>query len=50
MGVDHSPTTTAEVPATAQSEELYEMLNILAGSIETLNNDGQCLSNESLQM
>ncbi|CAF1072303.1 unnamed protein product [Rotaria sordida] len=36
-------------PATAQLQELYEMLNILSGGIETLNSDQQRLSNESLQ-
>ncbi|CAF1636685.1 unnamed protein product, partial [Rotaria sordida] len=37
-------------PATAQLEELYEMLNILVSGIETLNKDEQRLANESLQM
>ncbi|CAF3915268.1 unnamed protein product [Rotaria sp. Silwood1] len=32
-----------------EMQELYETLNILAGGIETLNNDGQRFSNESLQ-
>ncbi|CAF1106165.1 unnamed protein product [Rotaria sordida] len=36
--------------ATVQLEELYEMLNILVGGIETLTSDGQRLTNESLQM
>ncbi len=42
-------TTTASDPATAQVLELYETLNILTGGIEALNDDGQRLSNESLQ-
>ncbi|CAF4083721.1 unnamed protein product [Rotaria sordida] len=37
-------------PGTAQLQELYEMLNILSGGIETLNNDQERLSNESLQI
>ncbi|CAF1023598.1 unnamed protein product [Rotaria sordida] len=37
-------------PGTAQLQELYEMLNILSGGIETLNNDQHRLSNESLQI
>ncbi|CAF1345794.1 unnamed protein product [Rotaria sordida] len=52
MDIEHSRTTTAGPcnPATAQSEELYEMLSILVGGIETLTNDEQCLANEALQM
>ena len=42
-------TTTVNDPATAQVLELYETLNILTGGIEALNDDGQRLSNESLQ-
>ncbi|CAF1685708.1 unnamed protein product, partial [Rotaria magnacalcarata] len=34
----------------AQLQELYEMFNVLAGGIETLNNDQERLSNESLQI
>jgi chromosome segregation ATPase len=43
-------TTTAGVtnPATVQLQELYDTLNILSGGIETLNDDGQRLDNESL--
>ncbi|CAF1306917.1 unnamed protein product [Rotaria sordida] len=37
-------------PATAQLQELYEMLHILSGGIETLNDDQQRLSNESLRI
>ncbi|CAF1299236.1 unnamed protein product, partial [Rotaria sordida] len=50
--IDLPRTTTAGAlnPATAQLEELYEMLNILVSGIETLNNDEQRLANESLQM
>ncbi|CAF3665315.1 unnamed protein product [Rotaria sp. Silwood1] len=45
-------TTTADAynSATTQVEELYEMLNILVGGIETLTNDEQRLTNEALQM
>ena len=51
MDVDlpRTTTTTASDPATAQVQELYETLNILTGGIEALNDDGQRLSNESLQ-
>jgi predicted nucleic acid-binding Zn-ribbon protein len=51
MDLDSSRTTTATTsdPATAQLQELYETLNILTGGIEALNDDGQRLSNESLQ-
>ncbi|CAF3315457.1 unnamed protein product [Rotaria sp. Silwood2] len=35
---------------TAELQEIYEMLHILSGGIETLNNDQQRLSNESLQI
>jgi hypothetical protein len=44
------PPTTAEVtdPTTVQLQELYDMLNVLLGGIETLNDDGQRLNNESL--
>ncbi|CAF4997724.1 unnamed protein product, partial [Rotaria sp. Silwood1] len=49
---DLSRITTAETsnPGTAQLQGLYEMLNILSGGIETLNNDQQRLSNESLRI
>ncbi|CAF3886979.1 unnamed protein product [Rotaria sp. Silwood1] len=52
MDIDLPRTTTAGAcnPPVAQLEELHEMLNILAGAIETLINDEQCLTNESLQM
>ncbi|CAF1171969.1 unnamed protein product [Rotaria sp. Silwood1] len=52
MDTDLPRTTTAVAcnPAIAQLEELYEMLNILVGGIETLTNDEQRLANESLQM
>ncbi len=51
MDIDPSrtTTTTANDPATAQVQELYETLNILTSGIEALNDDGQRLSNESLQ-
>ncbi len=51
MDIDPSRATTATVSdsATAQVLELYETLNILTGGIEALNDDGQRLSNESLQ-
>ncbi|CAF4741457.1 unnamed protein product, partial [Rotaria sp. Silwood2] len=51
MNTDVARTTSATTsdPASAQLQELYETLNILAGGIETLNDDGQRLSNESLQ-
>ncbi|CAF4311150.1 unnamed protein product, partial [Rotaria sordida] len=49
---DLSRITTAGTsnPGTAQLQELFEMLNILSGVIETLNNDQERLSNESLQI
>ncbi|CAF1187064.1 unnamed protein product [Rotaria sordida] len=47
--VDRTTSATTSYPASAQLQELYEALNILAGGIETLNNDGQRLTNESLQ-
>ncbi|CAF3991198.1 unnamed protein product [Rotaria sordida] len=49
---DLSQITTAEICdlATTQLQELFEMLNILSGGIETLNNDQERLSNESLQI
>ncbi|CAF1004075.1 unnamed protein product [Rotaria sordida] len=52
MNIDFSQTATAGVCnlATAQLEELYEMLNILIGGVETLTNDEQRLTNETLQM
>ncbi|CAF4207678.1 unnamed protein product [Rotaria sordida] len=52
MDIDLPRTTTAGAynPPTNQLEELYEMLNILVGGIETLTNDEQRLSNELLQM
>jgi len=51
MDIDPSRTTTTTIsdPATAQVQELYETLNILAGGIEALNDDAQRLSNESLE-
>ncbi|CAF1078868.1 unnamed protein product [Rotaria sordida] len=50
--IEHSRTTTAGPcnSATAQSEELYEMLSILVGGIETLANDEQRLATEALKM
>ncbi|CAF1299272.1 unnamed protein product [Rotaria sordida] len=52
MDIDLPRTTTAGAynSPTTQLEELYEMLNILVGGIETLTNDEQRLSNELLQM
>ncbi|CAF1333190.1 unnamed protein product [Rotaria sordida] len=52
MNIDLPRTTTtgACIPATAQFEEVHEMLNILAGGIEALVNNKQRLSNESFQM
>ncbi|CAF2767716.1 unnamed protein product [Rotaria sp. Silwood2] len=52
IDIDYPRTTTAGACnfATAQLEELYEMLNILIGGVETLTNDQQRLVNESLQM
>ncbi|CAF4066517.1 unnamed protein product, partial [Rotaria sordida] len=47
--VDRTTSTTTSYPVSAQLQELHETLNILAGGIETLNNDGQHLTNESLQ-
>jgi chromosome segregation ATPase len=51
MDTDFSRTTTATVgdPAIGPLQEIYETLNILSGGIETLNDDGQRLSHESLQ-
>ncbi|CAF3840763.1 unnamed protein product [Rotaria sordida] len=48
---DLSQITTARTsnPGTAQLQELFEMLNILSGVIETLNNNRERLSSESLQ-
>jgi chromosome segregation ATPase len=42
-------TTTASNPASAQLQEIHEALDILSGGIETLNDDAQRLSNDSLQ-
>ncbi|CAF3234423.1 unnamed protein product [Rotaria sp. Silwood2] len=52
LNIDLHRTTTAGAcnSATTQSEEFYEMLNILTGDIETLTSDGQSLTNESLQI
>ncbi|CAF3457156.1 unnamed protein product [Rotaria sp. Silwood1] len=47
--VARATSTTTSDPASAQLQELYEILNILAGGIEPLNDDGRRLSNESLQ-
>ncbi|CAF3744782.1 unnamed protein product [Rotaria sordida] len=51
METDVTRTTTAVTsdPALIQLQEFYETLNILAGGIETLNDDGQRISNELLQ-
>ncbi|CAF4994329.1 unnamed protein product, partial [Rotaria sp. Silwood1] len=52
MDIDLPRTTTAGTlnSAVGQLEELYEMLNILVGGIETLTSDEQRLTNESLQI
>ncbi|CAF4242877.1 unnamed protein product, partial [Rotaria sordida] len=52
MNIDLPRTTTVGtcIPATAQFEEVHEMLNIFAGGIEALVNNEQRLSNESFQM
>ncbi|CAF2842097.1 unnamed protein product [Rotaria sp. Silwood2] len=47
--VARTASATTNDPASAHLQELYETLNILAGGIETLDDDGQRLSNESLQ-
>jgi chromosome segregation ATPase len=51
MENDLSPATTAITndPTIAQLQEVYDTLNILSGGIEALNDDGQRLSNESVQ-
>jgi chromosome segregation ATPase len=51
MDIDLSQLTTATTgdSTIAQLHEVYETLNILSRGIETLNDDGQRLSNESLQ-
>ena len=51
MDTNLSPTTTATAndPSIAQLQEIHDTLNILSGGIETLNDDAQRLSNESLQ-
>jgi hypothetical protein len=51
MDTDFSRTTTETVgdPAITQSQEVYETLNVLSGGIETLSDDAQRVSNESLQ-
>jgi uncharacterized coiled-coil DUF342 family protein len=51
MENDLSRTTTATTndPTIAQLQEIHNTLNILSGGIETLNDDAQRLSNESLQ-
>jgi hypothetical protein len=52
MDIDPSratTTTTASDPATAQALEVYEPLNIWTARVKALKNDGQRLSNESLQ-
>ncbi|CAF2887847.1 unnamed protein product [Rotaria sp. Silwood2] len=52
MDIDLPRTTTDEAcnPAKSQIEELYDMLNILVGGVETLTNDEQRLTNESLEI
>ncbi|CAF4635321.1 unnamed protein product, partial [Rotaria sp. Silwood2] len=52
MKIDLSRTTTAAArnPVATELEELYEIFNILIGGIETLTNDEQRLTNESLQI
>ncbi|CAF1081960.1 unnamed protein product [Rotaria sordida] len=52
INIDLPQRTTSEVcnPAIVQLEEFHEMLNILEGGVETLNNDGQRLANESFQI
>jgi chromosome segregation ATPase len=51
MDIDFPRTTTTRTgdPTTTQLQGIYETTNILLGSIEALNDDGQRLSNESLQ-
>ncbi|CAF1234435.1 unnamed protein product [Rotaria sp. Silwood1] len=52
MDTDVTRTTTAETndSASVELQKLYETLHILTGGIETLSDDGQHLSNESLQL
>jgi hypothetical protein len=50
--IDLPPQTTTTVtsdPITIHLQEMYDTLDILCGSIETLNDDGQHVNNESLQ-
>jgi chromosome segregation ATPase len=47
--LSQTTTTTTNDPTLAQLQEIHDTLNILSGGIETLNDDGQRLSNESLQ-
>jgi len=43
-------TVAATMPARTQLQRIYERLNILSGGIEALNDDGQRLNSESLQI
>jgi hypothetical protein len=43
-------TTAATTLARTQFQEIYEIVNILSGGIEALNDDGQRLTSESLQI
>jgi hypothetical protein len=51
LDTDFPRTTTTIMgdPTINHLQEIYETLNILSGGIETLNDDGQRVSNQSLQ-
>jgi len=48
-GASSMATTTNETIST-QMQEIYETINVLAGGIQTLNDDTQRLSSESIRM
>ncbi len=50
QGAASSIVTTTNENMSAQMEEIYEIINILAGGIQTLNDDTQRLSSDSIRL
>ncbi|CAF5170246.1 unnamed protein product, partial [Rotaria sp. Silwood1] len=50
QGASSSITTTTNENISTQMQEVYETLNILASGIQTLNEDTQRLSSESIRL
>lgn len=50
MDIDSAPPFSTSISANSQMQEVYDMINVLAGGIQALNDDTQRLSTESIRI